>query len=64
MNNTNRVKRFVNIIKNTVDTTPQLISCKEDIKTLCSMLTDWARGNYKHISNNCGCVHWICYISY
>ncbi len=60
MNNTNRVKRFVNIIKNTVDTTPQLISCKEDIKTLCSMLTDWARGNYKHISKRTAIIVGVC----
>ncbi len=60
MNNTNRVKKFVDIIKNIVDTTPQLISCKADIKTLCSMLTDWAKGNYKHISKRTAVIVGLC----
>ena len=60
MTNKNRVKKFVNIISNIVDTTPQLASCKADIKTLCSMLTDWAKGDYRHISKRTAIIVGVC----
>lgn len=56
----NKVNKFVKNIMRVVDTTPQLVGYKTDIKTFCSMLTDCAKGEYKHISKRTGVIIGIC----
>lgn len=55
-----KIKMFINTLNHIVDTTPRLVSCKADIKTLCEMLSDWAKGSYKHISKRTGVIVGIC----
>ena len=38
MVNTKKVKKFVSSIMQAVDSTPQLVTYKADIKTFCSMI--------------------------
>lgn len=57
-----KVKKFIKSVMQTVESTPQLVSCKEDIKTLCAMLMDWAKGEYKHLSKRTGVIAVICII--
>ncbi len=54
------INKFIDIIKHVVNTTPQLLSCKEDAKALCAMLKDWARGEYKHISKRTMAITGAC----
>lgn len=54
------INKFIKNIKHAVDTTPQLLIYKEDIKTLCAMLRDWARGEYKHISKRTMAIAGAC----
>lgn len=56
----NKVKKFVKNIMQAVDSTPQLVSYKADIKTFCAMLIDWAKGDYKHISKRTGIIVGVC----
>lgn len=56
----NKMKKFVKNIMQAVDTTPQLVGYKADIKTFCAMLTAWAKGDYKHISKRTGAIIGIC----
>lgn len=55
-----RAKKFVNSLMKTVDATPELVNCKQDIKTFCAMLIDWAKGDYKHISKRSAVIVGIC----
>lgn len=55
-----KVKKFTKCLVQAVETTPQLVNCKEDIRTFCAMLTDWAKGEYKHISKRTGIITGIC----
>lgn len=55
-----RVKKFAKSVMSAVESSPQLVSCKEDIKTLCAMLYDWAKGDYKYISKRTGVIAGIC----
>ncbi len=54
------INRFIKNVKHAVNTTPKLLSYKEDIKTLCAMLKDWARGEYKHISKRTMAIAGAC----
>ncbi len=54
------VKKFAKSVLKACEATPELVSCKEDIKTLCSMLTDWAKGNYIHLSKRTAVITGLC----
>lgn len=60
MVNSHKIKKFINTLMKIVDTTPQLIVWKADIKTFCSMLSDWAKGNYRYVSRRTGVIVGIC----
>lgn len=62
MMNTKKVKKFTSSIIKAVDSTPQLVTYKGDIKTFCSMIMDWAKGDYRHISKRTGVIVVICMV--
>ena len=62
MMNTKKVKKFTSSIIKAVDSTPQLVTYKGDIKTFCSMIMDWAKGDYRHISKRTGIIVGICMV--
>lgn len=62
MVNTKKVKKFVSSIMQAVDSTPQLVTYKADIKTFCSMIMDWAKGDYKHISKRTSVIVCVCMV--
>lgn len=62
MVNTKKVKKFVSSIMQAVDSTPQLVTYKADIKTFCLMIMDWAKGDYKHISKRTSVIVCVCMV--
>lgn len=58
--NSENIKKMFSSINKVGDTTPQLLSCKEDIKTFFDMMTDWLKGDYKHISRRSLAVVGVC----
>lgn len=60
MISTKKVKKFISSIKQAVEETPQLVGYKEDIKTFCSMMMYWAKGEYKYISKRTGVIVALC----
>ncbi len=55
-----KVKKFAKSVMSAVESNPQLVSCREDIKTLCAMLYDWAKGDYKYISKRTAVIAGMC----
>lgn len=57
-----KVKKFAKNVMSAVESSPQLASCRADIKTLCAMLYDWAKGDYKYISKRTAVIAGICIV--
>lgn len=55
-----KVKKLAANVMKAADESPQLKSCKKDIKDLISMLYDYARGEYRHISKSTAFIAGIC----
>lgn len=56
----NKIKRFALSVTKAVENTPQLAECKEDLKILCAMLSDCAKGNYKYVSKRNVVIAGVC----